>query len=426
MLLSIHDKRQLRDHYDANVARPRWRPWFRSVDAIPNRLSLSVSGGEIGLGGLSRAFRAVTEESRVRFAAYQWLYPHEREMGSPEGLAHILAAAGLDHLDSNYVLKRIGAECRHHIQLYPETARWVRTRVALLECERPDPPPRDLSRATLLLRSQLLRTVNLLWQDPEEAATLAEDLIDSALRGAAQAVHADLGAASRGALNATLMLPSPSPKALARFLSRASSSALQAELRASDLWEGLPSKPATYLTIVAETVEEEHLGFWVPVVEGEGGSRIPGAPQAFANHTGSCVLRHDVPPLTGFSSALTDRWTQHIKLRVRGRHFVSLPFVVERDEGMGASVLAVVNVNADPAEGEEWYRALHTQWLERARVSATPFVEIAFYALLAKFAVLDDGEDGAATLDTPAEWKTLPGLSLRATRKALEKNIDEK
>jgi hypothetical protein len=184
--------------------------------------------------------------------------------------------------------------------------------------------------------------------------------------------------------------------------------------RAEKIWTRLPAEPQSYLMVVAETVHHEHVGFWVPLVDGDGGKRLPGAPEAFANHAGSAVFRHDVPKLHGFGEDVNARWAEHIRTRVRGRHFVSLPFLVERNEGLGAVVPAVLNVNADPGEGAEWYRAMHTEWLVCARDGASPFVEIAFYAMQAKLSVVSpEGGNDTPLLDMLApEWRLLPGAPM--------------
>lgn len=420
--ISIYNRRQLELYFKANIPRPGWRPWFRAIESIPLTPDAADSAPKLGglrkaLGRLRKAFRSATADARFRFAVYYWLYPFEQEVNLETGLLFILKQAGLDHLKEKQITAAMLQESDRILREHPALTNWIRDRSALLQFLIREERPPQFQRALFHLRNQLIRVVNLLWQDPTTAVELADELIDKALRGAAQVVHAELGGDAPGPLNASLMLPFQEPEAVVDYLAAVDVPARQGKDRADQIWKPLPRAPRTHLVVVAETVGHEHAGFWVPVVDGDRGARVPGAPAAFENHVGSCVFRHDLMELDGFPEDMNARWRTHIRERVRGRHFVSLPFVVDHQEGFGKVALAVLNVNADPPAGDEWYRALHQVWLERARDAAAPFVEIAFYAVLAKFAVLRVSDSTEPGLDisppdldiSPAVWKRLPG-----------------
>lgn len=412
--ISIYDRAALRNYFEARIRKPGWRPWYSAIDGIPREFTAPVHGIPIKIGLVAETLRKASTESRVRFVAYYWLYPFEQDTLLDPGLGYLLKQAGLDHLERCRVAKLVSEECGRQVREHSDVANWAKARVALLDFEARERRPSQFGRVLFILRNRLLRVSNLLWQDPAAAIRLADDVTDQALRGAAQIVHSELGANSKGTLNASLMLPSGSPSGTAEILAVLSQSAVENERRATEIWKGLPSEPRSFLVVVAETGHHEHLGFWVPIAEGDGGKWLPGAPEAMANQTGSVVLRHDVPRLHGFSDQVNKRWSEHIRTRVRGRHFVSLPFLVERAEAAGDVVLAVLNVNANPGEGGEWYRALHHEWLERARDAAAPFVEVAFHATKAKLAVASGalGAGGGPLLDTlPLEWRLLPGVA---------------
>lgn len=407
--ISVYDRPRLVDYWRANVPAPRWRPWFRAIDIVPDELEVSAGGVPVKVGGFSRVFRSMTLSSRITFVAYYWLYPFDPSTSLHPGLDKLFLEGGVEHLDRTLLLKCISDECDRYVRSYPEAANWVRSRVALLEFKRDQERPNPVSPVLHLLRNQLLRVVNLLWQDPASGVELADDLLDQALRGAAQVVHGVLGGDSKGQLNATLMLPVRDPQEMIAALASMGLQAHDGDRRANAIWQRLPSKPQAYLVVVGGTQGDEHLGFWVPVVEGDRGKRLPGASEAFANHIGSAVFRHDVPKLDGFSEEVNARWSEHIRARIRGRHFVSIPLLVERNQGLGSVVPAVVNVSADPGEGREWYRALHEEWLECAREAAAPFIEVALFAMQARLAV---GGTASLQLDILApEWRRLPGIS---------------
>ena len=413
--ISLYDRPALRNYFQARVPRPGWRPWFAAIDAIPEKLEVPVGGASVDVGPLGRILRRMTLGSRVRYAAYYWLYPFELDTPLEPGLDYLLRQAGLDRLDRRQVVGAITEACAALVRDRAEVASWVRARLALLSLDGAPVRGPALRETALLLRNQLLRVVNLLWQDGEMAFELANDLASQALSCAAQIVQGELGGESAGDLNASLMVPTTSPSRLARALESLGLPAATGEERARAIWQGLPARPETCLAVVAETVRHEHVGFWVPVVEGDGGTRLPGAPAAYANRTGSAVFRHDIPWLQGFGDAVNARWADHVRNRVRGRHFVSLPFVGVMDGGHREIVPAVININADPDAGSEWYRSLHREWLARARDAAAPFVELAFYAAQAQLAVAPEDDGEGPLLDIPsAQWRDLPGMALEA------------
>jgi len=410
--LSFHDQRALGDYFRAHIRTPCMFPWLARVDRVPDDLPTSIYGVSVNIGAAKKAFRSLTLPSRIKYVAYHWLYPRDPKTIGTDWLSYLLRQAGLDHLPYTQAVTLIREECDNYLRFHPRIHPWLQARRALLEFALRAPQSADFARPLLFLRNQLLRVVNLLWQAPEDATREAARLIRSALEGAAQAVHAELGGASKGALNASLMVPTTHPDALCRVLTSMELAAQVGWERAQALWNELPFSSQHCLMIVAETVHDEHVGFWVPLIEGDGGKRLPGAPEAFANHIGSAVFRYDPPRLDGFGDDLDAKWRDHIRTKVRGRHFVSLPLVIERPEGLTSFVAAVLNVNADPDEGAEWYRALHSEWLNCARHAAAPFIEIALYGIQARLLLQ---VPAVSLLDTlPDDWALLPGAPVPA------------
>lgn len=413
--LSLYDRNGLRDYFKAEVEKPKWRPWLGTIGEIPDDVGMTVKGVEVKVTGLRNAFRKWTLDSRVKYASYYWYFPFEDGEHSTleSGVPYVQAKSGLSHLTRREFVDQLKNEATRLEQDHPRLASWIRFRSALLEFEEPVDRPHQLREVELVLRNELFRIVGV-WFDPSAAPEALDDLIAKALRAAAQAVHAVLGGSSGGRLTASIMLPARNPSHALAFLRRVGLPVDTAAQRSQELWSDLPEKDReACLVIVAEAVVQDsprHVGFWVPLARGNGGAKLPGAPEAYSNLVGSTVFCHDVPPLKGFGDELSLKWKTHITSHVRGRHFVSVPFVVSDASG-GDFAAAIVNVNADPGEGDEWFRALHKNWLQRATDAAAPFAEVAFHAIRARFAGPAPGVASVGLLDTlPAAWRPLiPG-----------------
>ncbi len=418
MPLSIHDRGRLRDYFKASVPKPGWRPWLGKLGEVPDDIAVTLKGIEVKVAGAAGAFRKLTLESRVRHASYNWFFPFEDGEHSTleRGLPYVQIKAGLSHLSRREVIDHLQQEATRIIQEHPDLAAWIRYRRALLEYEDPVDRLPEFREVEFMLRNELFRSLGP-WFDRSKTLTALDELVGKSLKAAAQAVHAVLGGDSGGRLTASLMLPG-NPRVALRFLQHLGLDVDAAARRAQELWQDLPERDrSAALVIVAEAVVQNsprHVGFWVPLAQGNNGAKLPGAPEAYSNLIGSTVFCHDVPPLRGFSDTLNQRWRTHITTQVSGRHFVSVPFVVDETSG-GGFAGAVVNVNADPDEGHEWFRALHGKWLQRATEAASPFAEISFHAVRARFALLAPHVGDVGLLETlPDAWRALTSGSAGA------------
>lgn len=375
--ISYHRRDDLREHFRANIKPPWWTRKWRVVDAAPQSVTLSLGKVPVKVGGLDRLVRAITDGLRRDFAAYHWLHPYDRpyEVAHLEGL---LASAGLDHLERRGVITTLINDCDEIGRKHPRLDRWVRARVERLKV-RLAPPANQDARDSMLARRLLHAAAALMAVDAESAGELAARAVDQALVGAAQAVHAELGDGAGGDLHASLMIPVKDHERVLGYLAALGMATVAASDRAKHLWEDVASRAHKHLMIVAET-RKAHAGFWAPIVDGEGGTTLAGAPTAYRNHLGSLVLFNDPPPLLGFSESLNHRWRAYLRDHVAGQLFVSLPLLAPRAPGEPQTVLAVVNVNGYPEQGREWLRGYSPEWLERARDAASPWLECAFYA----------------------------------------------
>jgi len=410
--LSIHDIEGISRYFNQHIAKPWWKPWVGSIEAIVEGLEVP----HLKAGTVGRAFRSLTFASRIKHATYWWCYPYEADGQGLKRLTRILSAVGLDHEDRGRISDIIAGECHQLVLEHPDLQRWLRSRISLLRfCTRAK-SSRELPDALYLLRNQYTRVLNHAWSAPRRAFAEVKELVETALSGAAQSVAHELKhGEQRIVATASLMVPIQrnSLERTVALLSRTSPEAPTRHQRSQELWNGLVKDGnTTLLIVVAQTGNDDHTGFWVPHVANEALCYLPGAPHAIARGSGDVVFTRDLPKLTsrGFAPELHRKWTRYVEDHVGGAHFVSVPLLVPRTNsanGGSSVVTGVLNVNAFPGtEADWWFRALHEEWLSRAQKSAAPFIEVAVNAILIKYALfgaqilLDTGDEG---------WNVLPG-----------------
>ncbi len=399
--ISIFNDEALKEHFKDAVRRPRWWPWLGALDEA---IKVDIKVGPVKLAKFREVFRKLSEGGRYAFAAWRWLRPNTPCPGTGE-VPGLQVLAGLDHLNPQDFAKRLIERCKELIRQHPRLERWAQYRIAALDflAYPPTRPPSELPDAAISLRNLLMRAHHLHYVVPDVAQRLAQMTVVTAMKGAANAAVQAFGC-ENSAVSANLMVPvstsSPfAPTDVARV------NAAHAE----ELWLGLSSDRR--LLIVAETPGSNHRGFWVPLVRGDGGVWLPGAPTAFGQQEGHAVFKDDLPPLKGFGQAVESRWKAYMMNHFQEQLFVSLPF--RAPDGLGYVTLGVLNVNVDAREIRPWFRAYQPEWLHVARDRVRPFVEIALWALLVMLAGMDD----APRLDTGSDhWDTLTSMVPRLTK----------
>jgi hypothetical protein len=404
--ISTFSPKELEDYFDRNVEVPH-NFWLPNMDATVEKLSVGWGGVTLNLGKLQELFVRWTSTSRYQYAACKWLRPNEPCL-TIDDLVGLQRLVGLGHVDRNGFVSELVGSCREISRNHKRLGKWIRKRLALLEYITAAPAFQEGFRAgKLLLRHRLVQTLNYVWQghEPDKARHLADELASEALKLAGVAAVAVFGKSKAGCrFSANLMLPvtCEAQEGPAYVPTKIAESNYRT---AAGLWEACP-RANKYLLVVAETERAEHEGFWVPVVKGEDGRYLPGAPEAFAERIGSAVFQDDLPPLVGFPKKVVAAWQSYIRNRVQERLFVSIPFLVPIGNDWPA--IAVLNVNADPPDEDGWWRAYHREWLTLAKDWVAPFVEIARWAVLIKFQVVGTMVRGI-TIDTGSpNWDYLP------------------
>ena len=398
----------LQHYFDKSLTPPKWRPWLHNIDDAFEAVPLSA--GPVKVGKLKELFRGITSTSRYRFAIWKWLRPHPPCLRTEE-LDNLQKQAGLEHLDATTFLRGLRDHGKELLREHPMLRLWIETRISLLEYKITPPllVPDELRRTEVQLRRSLLSVQNILWQSPANASALATELTTVAMQSAAQAAFQILGG-NPCRLSANLMVPTTAREQIASTFSPNEYAKANTD-KAAGLWEGYGAA-TKFLVVVAETAKANHLGFWIPIVRGDKGSDLPGAPFAYQRIQGASVFKDDLPPLTGFPTELTARWNAYMLNDFKESLFISLPFRVPTGHLGTEIVAAVLNVNADPQDIGAWRRAYHQEWLSVAANYAAPFIEIAYYAIQVQMAAQRDLAQSHISLDTGhSSWDTLPGVS---------------
>lgn len=407
--ISNHDRSALRGHF-----RERCKPpWGFGRVSLPPDEGVSVSGVNLSVRPLAKG---LTEGMRRRGAAWMWLRPEEPVLGLSD-VPDLQRRVGMADMDESAFVGVITAECKQVSRDHPRLAHWVRKRIALLEY-RTTPffgLSDELRFAAMQLRQLLHRAQGLVYSDVREARKHLSDAIQGSLEGAALAAGEVLGAPpGRCPASASLMVRirgeagSPLPDGLG-------AGAGDVRARADELWRGLPDRDR--LAVVVETEDAGHLGFWIPLA-GPNGQVLPGAPEAFREKRASAVFVDDPPDLSSFGPAVSGRWQEWIQQHVRARLFVSIPLVVPNpDRPAERSSVAVLNVNANPADDQNWFRAYHPEWLGIVTRETSQFVEVAVNAVrLARQIDLAFGRDRLGC-DLGAWSEPFPGVPSQQLRR---------
>jgi hypothetical protein len=394
---STYDQEALIDYF-TRVARPKWaRVFGRLEGAIEDVNDLDIL--PININFVSKIYRAATEGWRYDVAAWRWLRP-ARPILKLENLRGLQSLVGMDHHHSATFAACLAEHCNDVAREYPGLALWVGRRVALLEFIAKPPPDadEDLKVAPMALRKLILQAHYSRADETGDPIALADEVLSRAMDGAAHAVRSALGAEDVD-VSANLMFHSPrkpvAPPGDTRVVANAEC--------ANAMWGSHPTDTPC-LVIVAETRNSRHLGFWVPLLFGDGGVTLPGAPTAFTNRDGAAVFKDDLPSVAPFGAALEGRWRSYMVNEFRHMLFVSVPYRIPRG-GKSRESIAVLNVNVTPgADVSPWRRAYHREWLRVARDRAEPFLDVAADALMLIY-----GKKPTALIDTVSPlWDSLP------------------
>lgn len=405
--ISTYSSDQLCEYFKGHVQKPPWRPWLGAID---ESVDISMDLGPVKIGKLKDIFRNLTNESRYQYAAWKWLQPNPPTLGLKD-LSGLKKFAGLDHLDLAAFLPSLGAYCTEMRRQYPALKYWIQRRHSLIEylLQPPLHVPEELRETEINLRHILIQVLSVFYQERfTEAVDLAKSLSALAMEAAARAAFSvfAIDVKSRCPLSANLMVPTTLADANGPGYVPTSTAAKNAA-RAAELWRETTAHRC--LVIVAETAEAQHIGFWTPLVYGDKGNSLPGAPEAFQQMEGSAVFKEDLPPFAGFPAKVQAKWSAYMLNHFAEKMFVSLPLKVPTPTG-GTIVPAVLNVNAQPPDEDGWKRAYHKQWLSIARDRVAPFTEVAYHAFRVEIAA-NNKIARPFSLDTgsPA-WDSLPGF----------------
>jgi hypothetical protein len=356
--------------------RPPWAPWLPKADAALD--SISLGAGPIKLGAPKNLFRALTLEHRLRHATWRWLRPHEPLCGLKD-MPALQKLSGLDHLGTSEFARHVGEHCLENIRKHPLLRRWIDKRLALLDfvASPPKADPEEHDIGASLRQNIIIATALLTDGRVVEALDLAERVSAKALGAAAVSVKRVLGKLdcrlSANLMIATILTDNGAPRAGTSRVSKDNAA------RATELWNGYAKSGEPCLVVVAETTKANHLGFWVPMIQGKQRVHLPGAPTAFFTLAGDAVFQDDLPSLSdAFDEKLDRRWNSYMTEHFKEHMFVSLPLRLQTTAG--SAVGAVLNINATPHQDDGWRRAYHREWLGAAQDRAAPFLEIAYWA----------------------------------------------
>jgi hypothetical protein len=365
-VISSHDRDALKAYFDAQVSRPRWKPWLRGGDTLEPSVTIPLAGVPVKIGGPRELFRTLTLDSRAWFAAWHWLRP-DGPYSTLDRLPSLRHQAGLDHLDSANFVLAVTANCREMARQHEPLGLWVRRRISLLEhaASPPHPVSHRYDRAAFLLRQTLFFAdapggdAASVGAKLDLTAQVGQDALETAGALVAEALGVDAPQYSVN-LMVPMRLRSREGPDIRPNNAEAATVAAENREKAAALWQ--TCKADRCLTVVAETRNARHLGFWVPLCRGHHDADIPGAPRAFFRGEGFAVFKDDLPKVIGFDPGLADDWDRYMRRDFQDSLFVSLPFSVPRTTGGtgDAMPIAVVNVNAIRSDDDtSWMRAYH-------------------------------------------------------------------
>jgi hypothetical protein len=402
MPISCYNYAELQRHIDA-LKRPKLaRAMGRLGEGLEFKFGWGPASATVKPNGLF-----FPESSAYRFAALDWIRAHSPHLGLKD-VDRLKSDFGLTKHGRQLFLARLQDECIRCGHEDGELLPWLQRRTGLLEFETgPRPKFREeLQDAVVALRADYELA---LWEastNLEQAVVRAIGVSRRALESAGQVV-VSLFATQPCDFSANLMLPGPVGPTFTK------DAVFQRNAQGADeIWEDL-RYTGQRLTIVVETRDANHLGFWVPAnARGTNGEELPGATAASSNMTGSAVFKYDPPPLLGFPPNVNRLWGVHMDRKFADTLFVSLPLKLPSSTPGTSTVHAVLNVNANANSGEGWERATHREWLELARDRVAQFLEVGFKALVL---INEAGERGLfpELPQISARWGSLPAAPNR-------------
>jgi hypothetical protein len=325
----------------------------------------------------------------------------------------------LDDLDDKQFAERLKFHCTQILHDHPSLTIWIERRSSLLEYVL-HPPSTTPSYATQQVAQGLRHGITTAFsymaagvrEAPllERAEEIADDVGFQALDAAAVEASAILGG-GRSNAKANLMVP---VRMRTPFLADVPPPLQETAgaRHATEIWSKC-NIAEECMVVAAQTEGAGHMGFWVPLIKGEGGANLPGAAAAYFLKQGDAVFRDDLPYLVGFPEAANSTWLDYMNKHFPEDLFVSLRFLVPTRPGThsGSGVAAVLNVNVQPSDKSVWRRAYHREWLESASAAVAPFIEVAFNALLVKIEIdWHRGRNVLALQTGSRSWDTLPGM----------------
>lgn len=307
MAIRTHEQGELQNYFDTYLPPKRSRLLALFAGAEDADLNFEIRGFKIPFR--AKAVRYFARPFLRSEAARRWLSPNSPCVGVDE-LEQLQRELALTDVDLDGFAREMKSECIQISRAHPELSLWIRRRLSLLDFV--VEPPKQMSTESVRVQTglhlRLLQVVSYAYglDDPAAIAAMADELSATALDAAAQEVCSILGNGP-AAVNANLMVPLDASRIVFNF-NPGSSDAVE---RASRLWQ-TRVVARRCLMVVAETERAGHLGFWVPLARGAGGSDLPGAPTAFFRLSGDAVFKDDLPDLIAFPQDLGRYWQEYI------------------------------------------------------------------------------------------------------------------
>lgn len=361
----------------------KW-PWLETFEGLAAEAKPELKVAKIvSLSVPAGFFRRRTLPSRYKYATWHWLSPNQKmRLADVQLLKNI---SGLNHVSDNEVFARqLILYCTRVKAEHPQLARWIERRSALLEklavhqTEIPSEAVNAQALALHRLAADLMaekRGVSLV--------TDVEDLRDILAVIASEALRVLSRSGQKCRLSANLMIRTVLSDEVRSGTFLIGHSTRPADV-AARVW-GEDGQATECLVVVAETVKDKHAGFWVPLIRSGNGETLPGACRAYSYDCATAIFKHDLPDLTrlGFSASINERWNNYLTTCFEERLFVSFPIRTPLRRGSSSNVAAIVNINANPLDRDDWSRAYHREWLDVVEKNISILCALGCYSFLA-------------------------------------------
>lgn len=375
----------------------------------------------------------------------------------------------LDHLPKEQFIKDLLHKLDefYHDDQHSLLKNWLQSRIAFLQFfAEPHSTKRSTEYENILINSSILRlryhhiVATLCCQKSGKYDALKRDtervllgLMDNALNSAGECVLCGLGKkklelnndstesknnnSEKYTLDVNLMLPVSSDyidiaDTSSKTIDQLKNDFYHVEINTKNsesIW-GDKSNYSTVLKIVKQTAETDKQipsteinrddtaarynenkkeGFWVPLND-----ELFGAPRAFKNLTGSCVIREDLPDKNHLNDVMNGNWVDFISNYAHDEGFISIPCVVPDTNNYSTNAsshtVAVLNVNIHSADEYLMYRGYHPCWNNYACELSRDFIIEAFhyYQLLT---MLDPKQYNAIVNTNCVLWNSYNKLS---------------